>query len=60
MITKLKKINHALALCQTRAKEGHISTFRQLCEIAYLQATSAMIHLNSRVQMPEFNARGLV
>ncbi|PCJ32389.1 MAG: hypothetical protein COA93_09495 [Alphaproteobacteria bacterium] len=39
MITKLKKINHALALCQTRAKEGHISTFRQLCEIAYLQAT---------------------
>ena len=39
MKTKLKKIKHAFDLCRDRAREGHISTFRQICEIAYLQVT---------------------
>lgn len=42
MKTKLKKIKKAIALCQARAKEGHASTLRQLCEIAYFHATKGI------------------
>lgn len=37
MKTKFKKIQYVYTLCHTRAKQGHLSTFRQILEIAYLQ-----------------------
>jgi hypothetical protein len=35
----LKKIPYIIDLCRKRAREGHLTVYRQLFEIAYLQAT---------------------
>ncbi len=43
MLTKIiHKTSHAYKLCHSRAKEGHLSTLRQICEITYLQATQGI------------------
>ena len=39
MREKLQKIRYIYGLCKKRAEEGHLSTFRQIMEIMWLQVT---------------------